>query len=242
MADCKIQICGDRSVIVAFSDEGGTLADEKARRFVKKLAEKEFDWLIDSKILEDSAVLIYNPTFITYGKLCKQIAKLTKKGDVFLPKLSEAEQKQLVHSIPVCFLGKYAPDLKKLCESCGASESELINRLCKRDYLVRCILGGGKLCLSDAPVEISLECEKKEACAGSLIYENGRLFIAPTDIMTSGAIIGLSAFDYFSDSGEIICRPGEYIELGSVTENKFKKLCEKKENITQRRKVNIERQ
>lgn len=233
MIDYKIQICGDRAVIITFPHSDILFSNGMARWFARELAEREFDWVVDTKVLEDSAVLVYNPTFITYRKLCMKITKLIKKGT---PSDTKGE-KCLVHSIPVCFTERYAPDLPRLAKVFGISEKDITDKLCGKDFLVCCILKEGRLRLSSAVFDSAPDMEERKVSADSLIFENGEIYIAPVDMGTKGYVIGSAAFDHFSEEKESFCKPGDYIELTSVTENKFKKLWEKKEHITEQRRV-----
>lgn len=244
MVDYKILICGDRSVIVAFPDEDIMVSNERARWLERELNKRQFDWLECTKVLSDSTALIYNPAYMPYGKLCAKISKIIKKGSVPLT-LPDGNEKKLVHSLSVCFSEKYAPDLAQLASLLGTDGQALTDALCSRDYLVCYFLNKGRAHLSPTVFkerpELSQHFANRRIKQGQLVFDGGELYIAPFDALANGAIVGTAVVEYTNGEGNIFCRPGEYLSFTSVTENKFKKLCEKKERLVTERKVNIVR-
>ena len=144
MEDIRILTAGDSSLLIEFGHEINPEINQKIKAMVQLMREQHIEGVLDVIPAFCSLLINYDPRVISYAKITKRMQKLLKMD------VSAESGTKKVYEIPVCYGGKYGPDLPFIAEHAGMSEEEVIALHSSKDYLIYmlgflpgfCYLGG----------------------------------------------------------------------------------------------------
>ena len=126
----RILPAAESSVVVEFGNEINVLINRKISGFIKRMSADPIDGILEMIPTFRSVLINYEPRKISYYTLCKvlteNLANLEADNDVT----------RRVIEIPVCYGGKYGPDLSFVAEHAGMSEKAVIKLHSSRPYLI----------------------------------------------------------------------------------------------------------
>ncbi len=172
-----------------------------------------------------SITLLYDPLVTSFRQLQEKLVELDRgSGDIALPTPEVVE-------LPVCYGGKFGPDLGFVATSNNLSEEEVIRLHCQPDYFVYMLgfspgfpfLGG----LPEALHTPRLESPRKKVPAGSVGIANGQTGVYPITSPGGWQLIGrtpLNLFDYRRDK-PFLLSAGNILKFKPVSEEEFDALA-----------------
>ena len=130
MSEISILTAGDSSLLIQFGNEISPEINQRIKATVQLMREQHIEGVLDVIPAFCSLLINYDPRVISYSEITKRMRKLlkveTKAGD----------EKKKVFEIPVCYGGKYGPDLAYIAEHAGMTEEEVIALHSSKDYLI----------------------------------------------------------------------------------------------------------
>ena len=221
MKKAKILTVGDSSVLIEFGKEISPAINARIATMVKLLKVQQIEGIIDM-IPSFCALLInYDSRVISYSKLKKRLENVLK-----LDAESESVATR-VFEIPVCYGGKYGPDMTNLEEHSGLSEKEIIQIHSGSDYLIYMLgflpgfpyLGG-----LDERIHIPrLASPRIKIPAGSVGIGGAQTGIYPLDSPGGWQLLGQTPVKTYDPEREtpILFEAGDYIRFVPVSEKEF---------------------
>lgn len=126
----RILPAGDCSIVVEFGNEISSEINAAIAGFAKAMGDGSVKGIIEVIPTYRSALVTYEPLVISYKQLCDIVSvKMKQTGS------GQGESKKIVE-IPVCYGGKYGPDLAFVAEHAGLTEKEVIELHSSKDYLI----------------------------------------------------------------------------------------------------------
>ena len=221
MKKAKILTVGDSSVLIEFGKEISPEINSRIATMVKLLKVQQIEGIVDM-IPSFCALLInYDSRVISYSKLKKRLEDVLKL---------DAESESIaaeVFEIPVCYGGKYGPDMTNLIEHSGLSEKEIIEIHSGSDYLIYMLgflpgfpyLGG-----LDERIHIPrLASPRIKIPAGSVGIGGAQTGIYPLDSPGGWQLLGQTPVKTYDPEREtpILFEAGDYIRFVPVSEKEF---------------------
>lgn len=220
----EIQVYGDRGLRVVLGESISKETNEKIRSLTTQLEKERIDGVLEWIPAYTTVSIFYNPEKITFDALSQKIHELYENlSQIEIP---PAE----VVTIPVCYGGKYGPDLENVAAHNKLTEEEVIRIHSGNDYLIYMMgfspgfpyLGG----MSDKISTPRLESPRKKIPAGSVGIAGSQTGVYPSDSPGGWQIIGrtpLKLYDPKSDT-PILLRAGNYVRFRSVTEAEYEEI------------------
>lgn len=233
----RILLSGDCAISVEFGDEISKDINKKIKNFINLLKEHQINGITDTIPTFRSVLINYDPRFILYEELKEKVCNLLNSP------LDDEEESRRIIEIPVCYGGKYGPDLKYVAKHVGMSEEEVINLHSSKDYLIYMLgflpgfayLGGmderlNTPRLSEPRIKIS---------AGSVGIGGEQTGIYPLDSPGGWRLIGKTPLKPYDPNREnpIIYEAGDYIRFVPINEEEFERIEEKVLNGSYKYKV-----
>ena len=217
--------CGDSALTVELSTEINEEAAGKLRFLAGQLAEKGFKGVLETVPTFCSMTVYFDPFVITKAELQKKILKVMSR---YKP---DASGPRRVFLIPVCYGGKYGPDLKDVCKLTGLTEQEVIDIHCGTDYLIYTLgflpgfpyLGG-----MDPRIEAPrLESPRTRIPAGAVGIGGKQTGIYPLASPGGWRLIGQTPLKVYDPEREkpILYRAGDYIRFCPITQEEYQRLA-----------------
>lgn len=224
MQNYKILIEGDSSVLIVFGDTISTEINQKISSTVRLIREQRIEGVVDMIPTYVSLLINYNPLVITYDALrarLENILRLETKAE---------ESVKRVFEIPVCYGGKFGPDLPNIAEHAGLSEEEVVKIHSSRDYLIYmlgflpgfCYLGG----LDERIHTPRLSSPRIRIPAGSVGIGGSQTGIYPMDSPGGWQLMGMTPVKTYDPEREvpILVQAGEYIRFVAIDEAEFERI------------------
>ena len=221
MKKAKILTVGDSSILIEFGKEISPAINARIATMVKLLKVQQIEGIIDM-IPSFCALLInYDSRVISYAQLKVRLEAVLKL---------DAESESVatsVFDIPVCYGGKYGPDMANLVEHSGLSEKEIIKIHSGSDYLIYMLgflpgfpyLGG-----LDERIHIPrLASPRIKIPAGSVGIGGAQTGIYPLDSPGGWQLLGQTPVKTYDPEREtpILFEAGDYIRFVPVSEKEF---------------------
>ncbi len=217
----RILPSGDLALVVEFGNEISTACNGQVRQLNQRLRKNEIKGIIETVPTFRSLLVYYNPSIITYKKLCKYIESVSNEdGDM-------GGKTNRIIEIPVCYGGQYGVDLIEVAKHVGMSEAEVINIHSGVDYLIYMLgflpgfpyLGG----LDHRLVTPRLSNPRTLIPAGSVGIGGEQTGVYPVESPGGWRLIGRTPLKLY-DSGlekPTLYEAGDYIHFQPIDEAEF---------------------
>ena len=130
MEEVRFLPCGDCALTVAFAQEIREDTNRKIRYLAEKLQKAGIHGLLETVPTDCSLTVYYEPLVLTRKKLEHQVLRFLS---VYRP---DTAGKKRVFEIPVCYEGKFAPDMEDVCHLTGLSREQVVELHSGVDYLI----------------------------------------------------------------------------------------------------------
>lgn len=220
----RILPAADCSVVVEFGNAISNDINAKISGFMKSMSEVE--GIIEVIPTFRSALVTYNPLVISYDEICDLINK--RIADITL----DSEESKRVIEIPVCYGGKYGPDLGFVAEHSGMSEEEVIKCHSSKSYLIYMLgfqpgfpyLGG----LDPRLFSPRLDTPRPLIPAGSVGIGGEQTGLYPVASPAGWRILGTTPVKCYNPQRNpaIAYEAGDHIKFNPISESEYKEIEE----------------
>ena len=125
-----VQVYGDRGIRIQFGKTISKDTNEKIRSFSALLEQEKIEGIIEWIPTYTTISIYYDPTVISFETLRTHLHSIYEKlSRVQIPPAD-------VTTIPVCYGGKYGPDLATVAHHNGITEEEVIRIHTSTNYLI----------------------------------------------------------------------------------------------------------
>ena len=221
MKKAKILTAGDSALLIEFEQRIAPEINGQITAFVHLLREQHIKGVTDLIPAFASLLINYDPRVIGYRDLKARVEELLKievKEEVTAARIVE---------IPVCYGGKYGPDIAAIAENAGLSEQEVIDIHSSRDYRIYMLgflpgfvyLGG----LDERIHTPRLADPRIRIPAGSVGIAASQTGIYPLSSPGGWQLLGMTPVRTYDPDREtpILVEAGDYIRFVPVSEEKF---------------------
>lgn len=217
----RILPAGDLALVVEFGNEISTACNGRVRQLNQRLRKNEIKGIMETVPTFRSLLVYYNPSIITYKKLCSYIESFSKEdGDM------EVTTNRIIE-IPVCYGGQYGEDLCDVAKHVGMGEAEVIQLHSGVDYLIYMIgflpgfpyLGG----LDKRLVTPRLPNPRTSIPAGSVGIGGEQTGVYPMESPGGWRLIGRTPLKLYDSDREkpTLYEAGDYIHFQPIDEAEF---------------------
>ena len=221
MQEISILTAGDSSLLIQFGNEISPEINQKITATVQLMREQHIEGVLDVIPAFCSLLINYDPRVISYNEITKRMKKLLKV------ETKTGEKRKKVFEIPVCYGGKYGPDLAYIAEHAGMTEEEVIALHSSTDYLIYmlgflpgfCYLGG----LDERLHTPRLATPRIKIDAGSVGIGGSQTGIYPMDSPGGWQLMGMTPVKTYDPEREvpILVEAGDYIRFVPVDEEEY---------------------
>lgn len=226
MQKISILTAGDSSLLVQFGDEIKPEINRKIAATVQLMREQHIEGVLDVIPAFCSLLVYYDPRVASYNEIKTRITNLLK-----IETTAGAERKR-IFEIPVCYGGKYGPDMAFIAEHAGMTEAEVIRLHSSRDYLIYmlgflpgfCYLGG----LDERLHTPRLASPRLKIEAGSVGIGGSQTGIYPMDSPGGWQLMGMTPVKTYDPERKIpiLVEAGDYIRFVPVDEEEYMRIKE----------------
>jgi inhibitor of KinA len=220
----------DTAISVSFGDDICPGLYGKVQAVFKKLTSNPFPGMVECVPSYTSVTVFYDPYYVVkkHGKntnvyefVYTYLSLIAEKAEPLLPKKEE------IISVPVCYGGKYGPDLKDVAIHNGLSEEEVI-RLHSESLYVIYMLGfaPGFPYLGGMPKEIATprrQSPRLRVPSGAVGIGGSQTGIYPLKTPGGWNIIGRTPVSLFQPEKNppSLLQAGTYLRFVPITEKEF---------------------
>ena len=232
MPDIRILTAGDSALLIEFGKEINPETKRKITAIVQLMREQHIEGIVDVIPAFCSLLINYDPRVLSYEELKERMENLLK-----METKTETTRKR-IFEIPVCYGGKYGPDIDNIAEHAGLSVNEVIKIHSSKDYLIYMLgflpgftyLGG----LDERIHTPRLASPRLTIRAGSVGIGGSQTGIYPLDSPGGWQLMGLTPVRTYDPERQtpILVEAGDYIRFIPIDEEEFlriQKLVEKGE-------------
>ena len=213
---------GDQAFMVTFGDNYSAETNSRVLEFDRKLASEEVPWIIEVVPAIRSLLVRVDTMTVETEYVESYLLELLSK-----PLPDQAANPGRNFEIPVCYEGKFGPDLEYVATKTGLSKEKLKQLHCSCNLRVACLgFAPGLTYLAQLPVEFKIprkESYNTTALPGSILVANRQTVFTATEIPTGWSIIGQSPVIGFrvDQSPHFLLQPGDEIQFYPITEEEF---------------------
>lgn len=221
MKKAKVLTAGDSALLIEFEQKISPEINAQITAFVHLLKEQHIEGVTDLIPAFASLLINYDPRVIGYKELKGRVEELLKI------EVSEETTEARVFEIPVCYGGKYGPDIENIAQHAGLSQQEIIDIHCSKDYLIYMLgflpgfvyLGG----LDERIHTPRLANPRISIPAGSVGIAASQTGIYPLNSPGGWQLLGMTPVKTYDPEREvpILVEAGDYIRFVPVTEDEF---------------------
>ncbi len=221
MKDYKILIEGDSSVLIVFGDTISPEINRRVTAAVQLIKEQRIEGIVDMIPAFASLLINYNPMVISYDSIRRRLERILKMD------VRGEEGRKRVFEIPVCYGGRFGPDLDNIAAHAGLTPEEVVDIHASRDYLIYmlgflpgfCYLGG----LDERIHTPRLSSPRLRIPSGSVGIGGSQTGIYPMDSPGGWQLMGMTPVrTYDPNRAEpILVHAGEYIRFVRIGEEEF---------------------
>lgn len=221
MANVRIAAAGDSSILIEFEKEIRPDINQKISATVQLLKAQHTPGVIDIIPAFCSLLINYDPRVISYGEMKKRLEEILKI------EVKAGERRKKVYEIPVCYGGKYGPDIQTIADNAGLSIEEVIEIHSSCDYLIYmlgflpgfCYLGG----LDERIHTPRLANPRLKISAGSVGIGGSQTGIYPLDSPGGWQLMGMTPVKTYDPEREvpILVEAGDYIRFIPIDEEEY---------------------
>jgi len=219
--DIRIKTAGDSSVLIEFGKSIDPDVNRRIAATVAMIREQHIEGIVDMIPTYCALLVNYDPRVILYDDLTERL-----KG-VLKIEVSAGAGKKKVFEIPVCYGGKYGPDLHVIAENAGLSEDEVVKIHSSSDYLIYMLgflpgftyLGG----LDERIHTPRLKNPRVKIDAGSVGIGGSQTGIYPLDSPGGWNLMGMTPVKTYDPNRmvPILVEAGDYIRFVPVNEEEY---------------------
>lgn len=221
MKKAKVLTAGDSALLIEFEQKISPEINAQITAFVHLLKEQHIEGVTDLIPAFASLLINYDPRVIGYKELKGRVEELLKI------EVSEETTEARVFEIPVCYGGKYGPDIENIAQHAGLFQQEIIDIHCSKDYLIYMLgflpgfvyLGG----LDERIHTPRLANPRISIPAGSVGIAASQTGIYPLNSPGGWQLLGMTPVKTYDPEREvpILVEAGDYIRFVPVTEDEF---------------------
>ncbi|MCY3727291.1 MAG: allophanate hydrolase subunit 1 [Rhodobacteraceae bacterium] len=218
----RISPLGDQAFMITFGDNYSVETNSKVLEFDRKLAIESVPWIVEVVPAIRSILVRVDPLSIEMEKVEPFLFELLSK-----PFPDKAINQIRKFEIPVCYEGKFGPDLEYVATKSGLTKEKLKELHCSCNLRVACLgFAPGLTYLAQLPKEFKIprkESYNTIASPGSILVANRQTVFTATEIPTGWSIIGRSPVIGFrvDQSPHFLLQPGDEIRFYPISEEEF---------------------
>lgn len=226
MPDIRILTAGDSALLIEFGKEINPETNRKITALVQLMREQHIEGIVDVIPAFCSLLINYDPRVLSYEELKERMEHLLK-----METKTEATRKR-IFEIPVCYGGKYGPDIENIAEHAGLSVEEVIKIHSSKDYLIYMLgflpgftyLGG----LDERIHTPRLASPRLKIRAGSVGIGGSQTGIYPLDSPGGWQLMGMTPVRTYDPERQtpILVEAGDYIRFIPIDEEEFLRIQE----------------
>lgn len=215
------RLAGDRGMTMELGDTISTEIHGRIRAMLLALDGAPPAGMVECSPAYRSITLLYDPLVTSFAKLREQLDELYgASGAIALPAPEVVE-------LPVCYGGRFGPDLAFVAESHNLAEQEVIRLHSQPDYFVYMLgFSPGFPFLGGLPEELHtprLESPRKRVPAGSVGIAGGQTGVYPIASPGGWQLIGrtpVKLFDY-GKKEPFLLSAGNILKFRPIGEEEF---------------------
>lgn len=229
MEKISILTAGDSSLLIQFGNEIKPETNQKITATVQLMGEQHIEGVLDLIPAFCSLLVNYDPRVVSFEEISSRIKNLLKVDTKI------GAKRKRIFEIPVCYGGKYGPDMAFIAEHAGLTEEEVIKIHTSSDYLIYmlgflpgfCYLGG----LDERLHTPRLASPRLKIEAGSVGIGGSQTGIYPMDSPGGWQLMGKSPVKTYDPNREtpIWVEAGDYIRFIPVDEEEYMRIKELEE-------------
>ena len=225
--NAHFRLVGDRGLLMEYGDVIDPVVNQKVRS-ISIVAKQDLpDGVIEIIPAYSSIMIIYDPSVTKPQKLQDAFISIEKRlADIEIPPSKTIE-------IPVCYGGKFGPDIQVVAENNNISVSDVIRLHSKPEYIIYMIgFAPGFPFLGELPETLHtprLKTPRTNVPQGSVGIANKQTGIYPAESPGGWQLIGRTPLKLFDParSNPILYQAGDRIRFISISEDEYQRLLKK---------------
>ena len=226
----KCTSMSDTALLVEFDAVISPLVNQRVRKLMVGLTQKEIDGLVEIVPAYRSLLIHYNPCKISMGQLYKHVESVAENLDqVIMPRPRK-------FYLPVCYDDAMGPDLPYVAEYHKLAKDDVIAIHTARDYLVYTIgFLAGMPYLGELPETIAtprLAKPRTRIPVGSVAIAGSQTGIYPLESPGGWRIIGRTPIDIYNPQQDppTLLNSGDYVRFVPIPLERFEEINKEMQN------------
>lgn len=223
MAGYRIFSAGDQSIGVEFGNYISEKTNNKVREFCSNFSKWKRKGILDIVPTYRSVLITFDSRQISAEKVKKRVKHCAEEEGI-------VSQKKRIVEIPVCYGGKFGPDLEDVSEYTGFSEEEIIKRHSEKEYRIYMLgflpgfpyLGG----MDEALSIPRLEEPRVKIAAGSVGIAETQTGIYPMESPGGWRLIGRTPVRIYNPTRKetVPYKVGDFIRFVPIEASEYAKI------------------